>query len=355
MQFPRTRRTDAFERRVAAALGAHITVDSPLVVACSGGPDSVATLIATTRWASARSAPLTAACFDHGLRPPSETLGDRRFVESLAGALGVRAAFGGPFSRSGTGGGSSGGDSEAEAREARYGWLATICAEAGASVCVTGHTMDDQAETVLLRLTRGAGTRGAGAMRPAAPWPVEAGRDQLSVVRPLLGVRRSEVLAYLDELGVEARTDSTNELLRYSRNRIRQRVLPELTELNPRAVEAIARFAELASRDDEALDEWAAREVQRHVVVDADAARIDRVALRQLPSAVAVRMLRQALGALGLETAARESQLLIELSRRRGAMLSLRGGEARVEGDVLVLRSTTPESGNAASDPRALP
>src|SRR5690606_37986891 len=140
------RRTGAFERRVARALaelGCSTAGGGGVLVAVSGGADSTATLVAVTRALGAERA--TAAHFDHRLRSPAEAANDRAAVEAVAAGLGVAVTTGRAPRRPTD-------HSEAAAREARYRWLARACREAGVTACVTGHTLDDQAETVLLRL-----------------------------------------------------------------------------------------------------------------------------------------------------------------------------------------------------------
>src|SRR5262249_25956730 len=114
---------------------------------------------------------------------------------------------------------------ESVAREARYGWLAEVAREAGAGWVATGHTADDQAETVLHRLRRGTGLRGLCGIpvrRPLAPG--------IEVVRPLLRVTRAQVLNYLRALGQDFREDRSNSDPRFTRNRIRHELLPLLAE-----------------------------------------------------------------------------------------------------------------------------
>ena len=331
---PATRGTAAFERRVARALEAVVAKDAPLLVACSGGPDSTAALIAISRSRGPDDGAVVAAHFNHELRPAAATALDGAAVDAVAALLGRRVLHGAAADVGGLAGGS-----EAAAREARYGWLAEACAESGARHCATGHTLDDQAETVLLRLTRGAGTAGAAAMSAAARWPVPCEGPELQVLRPLLGVRRQETHDYLDTLGVESRLDATNELVAFDRNRVRHRVLPELRAINPRAEEALARFAALARDDDEALEAWAAREAVEIAVVEAGVALVQRRALLNLPRAVSSRLLRRAAADAGLTLDGEQVAQLLRLARRRGARLSLAGGEAVVgEGELRIVR-----------------
>jgi tRNA(Ile)-lysidine synthase len=327
---PTNRATGAFERRVAHALAPMVPSGHPIVVACSGGADSTAALVAVARARGADSR-VVAAYFDHGLRSAAEAEADRDAVASLASRLGCGFAAGASEL-------AGGGSSEAAAREWRYRWLAEACAAAGANVCVTGHTLDDQAETVLLRLTRGAGTGGASGMQPLAPWPVACDGPSLRVARPLLDERRENVREYIEALGVQPREDPTNATLDYDRNRVRHRVLPELREISPAVAAALARFSNLARRDHEALEQWAAQEAERVVRLGAGGAAIDRRSLLALPPAVASRIVRQSASRLGLVMESSQVEQALTAARRRGARVSLAGGEAVVRDSDLLIR-----------------
>ncbi|MDA0353806.1 MAG: tRNA lysidine(34) synthetase TilS [Chloroflexi bacterium] len=327
--FPRNRRAAAFERGIAARLQDVLRADEPIVVACSGGPDSVATLVALTHTLTA--ARVTAAHFDHGLRVAEETAADAAYVSALAARLGVGFALGhadGPLP----------GD-EASARTARYRWLATALTEHGATSAVTGHTRDDQAETVLLNLVRGAGLRGASGMALESAWPVADSPDatRLRVLRPLLAVSRAEVEAYLEALELEARVDPTNELTSYARNRVRLVALPVLETVNTQARAQIAAFAGRAREADEALEVWAAREFE--ALIDSTAAeslglvRINRRGLQGLPAAVAKRVVARAAGCAGLELDAWQREEAVRLASRKGAALDLPGGSLTTDAD----------------------
>jgi tRNA(Ile)-lysidine synthase len=241
--------------------------------AVSGGADSVALLVGLVE-ANTVSAQnkqpsgivLSAAHVHHGLRG-EEADGDEAFVRELCGRLGVpltvfRVDTAERMAAEGEG-------LEEAARELRYRALRGLEVEAVA----TAHTLDDQAETVVMKLLRGAWTEGLagvsavvegrGSMVPhvsesrrGAPGSV-AGR----IVRPMLGVRRSEVEAFLRERGQAWREDSSNRDLSLLRNRVRHALMPALREFNPRVDEALARTAEIA-RDEEAY--WQA-EVARAV------------------------------------------------------------------------------------------
>ena len=314
---PQNRRTGAFERRVAAPLRGCVAPGKSVVIACSGGPDSIATLVAVCR--AIGPAFVIAAHFDHGLRPNGETEADAAFVEAVAGRLGARVVLGRAEQRLAA--------DEATAREARYGWLAVVLFEVGAAAVVTGHTRDDQAETVLLNLARGTGLRGASGMRPASGWPI-AGSETGSfrVLRPLLDVSREEVEAYLEALGIEARLDPTNELRTYARNRLRHDVLPELETVNSEVRAHLAGFAARADEADVALEEWAALEFDAHGMATSTHARFDRRRLRELPVATAIRVVVFAARRVGLELNEAQRTGAVALASRRGGHLDLAGG-----------------------------
>jgi tRNA(Ile)-lysidine synthase len=217
--------------------------EAPGVVAVSGGPDSLALLRAllALRWGR----PLVIAHLNHALRG-AESDADEAFVRSLHAVLSSqghdlllrcqRVDVAG-LARAGRG------NLESTARQVRYQWLTAVAGEVGAPWVATGHTANDQAETVLHRILRGTGLRGLGgipARRALAPGVV--------VVRPLLRVRRHDVLAFLEALSQEYRQDRSNADARFTRNRIRHELLPRLAaDYNPAVVDVLCRLAEQAA------------------------------------------------------------------------------------------------------------
>jgi len=192
--------------------------------AVSGGADSVALLVL----ARAANLSVTAWHVDHGLRENSHT--ETKLVAQLATQL--EAQF---ESRTVTV--EQGANTEARAREARYGSLP--------QGVMTGHTADDQAETILINLLRGSGTRGLAGMQPTAQ-------------RPLLHIRRSETQALCSALGISVFNDPSNDDERFQRNRIRHEVLPLLESLAKRdLVPVLTRQADLLRDDDDLLNELA--------------------------------------------------------------------------------------------------
>jgi tRNA(Ile)-lysidine synthase len=225
----------------------------PLVVAVSGGPDSVA-LARALADLRPRTGPLVLAHFNHRLRGPDSD-GDEAFVRTwhaglvARGLTDLRLCCGHADVRDQAA--AERGNLEAVARRLRYEWLRGVAREAGAGFAATGHTADDQAETVLHRLLRGTGLRGLRGI--AARRPVGGG---VEVVRPLLTVPKAEVLAYLRAAGQDFRQDATNADRNLTRNRIRHELLPHLAEqYNPAVAAVLGRLAEQASeayREDEA-------------------------------------------------------------------------------------------------------
>jgi tRNA(Ile)-lysidine synthase len=220
-----------------------------VMVAVSGGADSVALLLALHELASALEIQLSAAHLHHGIRG-AEADGDVLFVRSLARQLGIPLIAGrvdvpalARRKRISI---------EMAAREARYSFFACAADKARAEVLATAHNADDQVETVLLRLARGTGLRGLGGISPSA---VLRGRR---VVRPLLTVTRPEIISFLESRAAVWREDSTNRAAVHLRNRVRHKILPALeAELNPDVRAAILRTGLLLRDDESWLDSMA--------------------------------------------------------------------------------------------------
>jgi tRNA(Ile)-lysidine synthase len=309
-----------------------------VVVAVSGGADSTALLLALEELSRAGllSLAVTAAHLDHGLRGASAEE-DARFCESLARANGfdfasARADVGGLAEASGD-------NLEQAARRARYEFLAGAARAACAAAVLTGHTLDDQAETVLLRLLRGSGAEGLGGMRPVRA--LEEG-GEVALRRPLLEwARRVDTEDYCGERGVEFRTDSMNEDEGFARVRVRRRLLPLLESFNPRAAEAIARAAGLLREDASTLEEFAARlleEARAQVEASPDVTEawpLRAEALASAPLALRRRALRlwvaRGRGDLRRMSLAHLSAIERLLAGTRGGRVAELPGGARVE------------------------
>jgi len=278
---------------------------SSLLVAVSGGADSVALLHLLVRFAGAWGSRVTVAHLDHGLRRGSRA--DRRFVERLAAKLGLlclaerREVL--ALARRGE-------SPEESARRVRRHFLLDARRGCGADRIATGHNLDDQAETILMRLVRGAGSTALTGMAASGPGPF---------VRPLLGIERSELRDYLARRGLRFREDPSNRDLRFDRNRLRQLVLPVLVEtLNPRAARHLVKAANLLREDSLWLDELARRRLVAAVTVRQGRLSIDCAALVEEPPALSRRIARQALARAGVDgrrVAARHVEGLIDLAR----------------------------------------
>jgi tRNA(Ile)-lysidine synthase len=220
-----------------------------ICVAISGGADSVALLLAVhaanTAKHDALGVGLSAAHVHHGIRP-GEADTDQQFVEDLCKRLDIplhvhsanipeRAA-------------QTRETIEEAARNVRYDYFASLIATGEADTILTAHTLDDQAETVLMKLLRGAWTEGLSAIYPIVQVP---GARPGKILRPFLNTRRTEIEAYLNQLNQPWREDSTNTDTAYTRNRIRHELMPHLREYNPSLDQTLANLAELA-REEEA-------------------------------------------------------------------------------------------------------
>ncbi len=211
------------------------------MVAISGGPDSVALLSILHQLRSSGKLTLSAVHCNYGLRG-AESEEDQKFVEAFCRVLGVplhvrRVEFhtGGPKT-----------SLQAEARDLRYRLMQEIAEKCGADRIAVGHTADDQAETILLWMLRGAGLTGLSGM--------PAFRDN-KIIRPLYDIKRQEVLAYLRTAGLSFREDSSNFQMHYLRNRVRREVIPVLNRLVPSCVDALCKLADICREDDRYLDQ----------------------------------------------------------------------------------------------------
>jgi tRNA(Ile)-lysidine synthase len=226
-----------------------------VAVAVSGGADSVALLVAMVASRAETGLVLSAVHLHHGLRG-AEADGDAQFVAELAAQFDVplRTEHGDVRSLAAK----RGQGVEEAARALRYRVFHDLLASHEVDAVATAHTQDDQAETVLMKMLRGAWTEGLGGIAPIVALE-GSGRDRGRIVRPLLEVTRTEIVAYLEALGQGWREDSTNQELTFTRNRVRYTLLPQLREFQPRIAEQLSRMAAVA-RDEEA---WWARELAR--------------------------------------------------------------------------------------------
>ena len=206
-----------------------------IICAVSGGADSMALLWAMYLLKEKLGIDLSAAHFNHHLRG-EESDRDEQFVRDFCDGYGIPLLVGSGNVVAGKKG------LEAAARDARYAFLRTLPGK-----IATAHTADDNAETVLMHLVRGTGLKGLGAISPISG----------NVFRPMLGVTRADVEAFLEEYHVEHITDSSNDTDAFLRNRLRHHVMPLLTAENPKLAENLSAMALRLRQDEEALSRYA--------------------------------------------------------------------------------------------------
>jgi tRNA(Ile)-lysidine synthase len=247
----------ALERRVLRYVRdrAVLRPGERVLAAVSGGPDSTALLLILSRLASGLDLALTAAHFDHGLRGQLAARRERSYVDALCRRVRVPLRVGAGDARAQAR--AWGLSREEAARELRYAFLAEAAVAAGCTVVTTGHTADDQAETVLLHIIRGSGLAGLAGMAARGPWPL-TGREGLDVGRPLLCLRRQEAAHYCQAEGLKPVLDPSNVSPAFLRNRIRLELLPLLRQYNRRIDSALLRLAEAARADLAVLEGMAA-------------------------------------------------------------------------------------------------
>ena len=273
-----------FEERLAQAWPASSWGRVPVVVAVSGGADSVALLRGLVSLAESDRSMLIAAHFNHRLRPDSQA--DADFVSDLCRQFQLRYEFG--VARGDLAVESAGSIEEA-ARDARYEFLTGVARRVGARYVATAHTADDQAETVLHRIVRGTGIRGLAGI-PASRELVPG----ITLVRPLLEFRRIEIVEYLNELGQPYRSDPTNSDERFTRNRIRNALLPMLrNEYNPLVDDSLRRLGMLAEEMSSYVESAANEQLSQCVQFSTHAASIDLNQLADVPPLIVRTMLRQ--------------------------------------------------------------
>jgi tRNA(Ile)-lysidine synthase len=343
----------------------HIRPGDRVFAAVSGGADSVALLLllhaASALPRNGLGVGLSAVHVHHGLRG-EEADADLGFVQELCARLEVplhvhHAGVAERVARSREAGAAE--TIEEAARELRYQCFARLMAEGHADSVLTAHTLDDQAETVLMKLLRGAWTEGLSGIHPVV---VTEGARAGKIVRPLLEVRRSELEDYLRGRGQSWRTDSSNADEAFRRNRVRRHLMPILREYNPSIDRALANLAELA-RDDEARWQAEVGRILPQVLLpgkpvrgggravstaagEAGSVSLEIERLRGFDSALRRRVVRAAARSLGARLSFDETARLLALagfgvdptvSARAGASLEL-GSGLRAERSARELR-----------------
>ena len=320
---------------------------SRIVVAVSGGADSVALLHVLASLRTTWALELHAAHLDHGLRVESSQ--DAAFVRELSGHLGIpvtleRRDVAARCAREGW-------SLEDGARRIRYEFLCGLAQRQSASHLAIAHTADDQAETVLMRIIRGTGLLGLGAI------PMTRDLGEVQLVRPLLEVWRREIVAYLDAERLTYREDATNQNLDIVRNRIRHELLPLLERsYSSHIKERLVQLAQQSRLDYQYLQQSAARQWKR--IAKVTSPRTVRLArspfLRQSPS-LQRQLVRQAVQYVRGDLAQFEFRHWVEIDRLfrehpAGSLVDLPGGiQWRRENDAVVCQRVSPRSSSSAS------
>ncbi len=323
----REKQSLALEQRVSRFMQEHHLVSSGccLLVAVSGGADSTCLLHILAGGKEELGIRLHVAHLNHQLRGP-ESEADARYVADLASQLGVPAtiekrdvkAYQKEKRIS----------LEEAAREVRYRFLADTASVIGASRVATGHTLNDQVETILMHLVRGTGTRGLIGLKPSSQWRLNGKR--ITVVRPLLEVSHQETADYCQHYQLMPRMDASNLSLSPLRNRIRHQLLPLLQSYNPRVAEALLRTAGIAADELALLDEESARLWGKAAQKQGGTIILDKEGLYKLPPALRRHLLRAAIEELlgnlkDIETRHIE-EIVAVLDKPAGKQISLPGG-----------------------------
>jgi tRNA(Ile)-lysidine synthase len=267
-----------------------------LLLAVSGGPDSICLADATLAIVSKCGLRPVIAHLDHGLRGQAGR-DDAEFVRTFAAERGVpaliEAADVPAIAR----------DRrlslEVAARQARYAFLARAAGQAGALQVALAHHADDQAETVLLRLLRGTGPAGLRGMQLRSPLP---GATQFTAVRPLLRITRGEIERYCHDQNLRPRHDATNDELHHARNRIRHELLPALERYNPNIRAVLARLADTMASDLEIVEHATLETFERIAHVSDATVQVDRRTWRGLVPGLQREILREAVRRLKGDT-----------------------------------------------------
>ena len=281
-------------RQFFSSLNFGLQPPTPLLLAVSGGPDSLCMADAIIALQSELHVAPVIAHLDHQLRGEAARA-DADFVRTFATHMQVPCIVEqvdvGELSRV------QHISIEVAAREARYRFLASAAQSIGAQYISIAHNADDQAETVLLRLLRGTGIYGLRGMRPVHPLEASSIHTAgLILIRPLLGVQRTEIECYCRSRDLAPRLDATNNELHHTRNRIRHELLPLLEQYNPGIRKVLVRLAETATTDTETID-FATQQVFQGLLITADPNQpltLDRATWCALPVGLQRATLREA-------------------------------------------------------------
>jgi tRNA(Ile)-lysidine synthase len=321
------KRKRPLEARVLGFIQEHCPIPSrsQLLVAVSGGPDSVCLLHILVKLKEELGVGLQVAHLNHQLRG-AESDADAQYVVNLSQGLGVQATIARHDVRAYQA--QKRISLEEAAREVRYNFLASLARNIGASQIAIGHTRDDNIETILMHLIRGSGTRGLQGLAPLVTWQTAEG--SITLLRPLLEVNREETQGYCQKHNLMPRLDSSNLSLSPLRNRIRLKLLPQLKSYNPRIAEALLRTACIATDDLAFLEQEGTRLFNQIALKQEDMIILDKEPFLKLPPSLKRQVLRSSLdkliGNLKDIEARHIEEMMDVLSKPAGRRLSLPGG-----------------------------
>ncbi len=295
-----------------------------IVIGISGGPDSACLAHLLVQMRDSLGIVLHGAHLNHGLRGEAADA-DAEYVAKLLSDLAVPATIGKE-------------DVAAyqhrhrlsldeAARQVRYAFLAQVAQQVGAAAVAVGHTADDQAETILLHLVRGSGLAGLVGMRPKTELGLGPTPSPVTVIRPLLSVRRSETTAYCQAQGLAPRQDASNQWLEPRRNWLRHQVMPLLEAINPAVGLALGRAATLVADDLAFLESEASRLFSEVAQATAERVAFERATLLGMPSVLRRYLLRRGIQHLWGDLAGLESSHLLAMEK---ALLSGAGRQVHL-------------------------
>ncbi len=305
--------------------GDRIGKKDKLVVAVSGGPDSLALLHLLLKSAIYPANNLIVAHLDHGLRP--ESAGEAEFVARVADNWGLECQLGrvdvAEIARI------NGTSIETAGRQARYNFLGEVAEEVGATVVATAHNAGDQVETVLMHFLRGTGLAGLRGMLPVSPLPRSSGK---LLIRPLLAVSREEIIGYCQKYELNPVWDASNIDTGYFRNRIRHELLPTLREYSPQIDQQLVHMATILAADYEHIHQQLIATWPEMVISSGPGwIQIDRrkwlplsTSLKRLTLRYAVEVIRPDISDLGFQTVEQATQ--VAETGRVGSQSNLPGG-----------------------------
>jgi len=293
-----------------------------VLVAVSGGPDSVFLLHALQSLRSKLKLGRFSVCnLDHGLRG-DESKEDSRFAKNMCGDLGVEFLHKTVDLRTKR---SNKLSTEELARETRYKFFKDAATKTGASVIATGHTLDDQAETILMRLVKGSSLRGMAGIAPVRE------EGLIRFIRPLIELEKDEIIRYLDARDISYRTDRTNLEPIYFRNVVRREIIPFLERYNPRLKRVLSNLSEHLREDFEFIDREKSRASERMTDTSGTKTGVELKDIIQQPKAIQKEILRDLLDRAGGEVKSlsfrhwKEMEALIK-HKDKGSSVDLPGG-----------------------------